>query len=205
MKTIKEGCKGKHHQSHKGKKGPSSFFMQDPNLVFNELNLKKGEFFLDLGCGTGDYSLEASKYIGDTGIIYAMDLNSHSVDILNQEIIFQRIKNIKTSVADVAKPLPLENDSINTCFISTVLHAMDLSHSGHSFISQIQRVLKENGKLSIIECHKRKADFGPPEKFRISPEEIEEMVSPFGFRKRSIIDLGHNYLIQFYTGMEAMQ
>jgi hypothetical protein len=32
---------------------------------------------------------------------------------------------------------------------------------------------------------------------RLSPEELEEMITPYGFKKTGVTDLGYNYLIQF--------
>jgi len=49
--------KEKKHRSEHYERKPSSFFMHDPHLIFEELDLKEGDSFLDLGCGTGDYTL----------------------------------------------------------------------------------------------------------------------------------------------------
>jgi hypothetical protein len=35
---------------------------------------------------------------------------------------------------------------------------------------------------------------------RLSPEELEEMITPYGFKKTGVTDLGYNYLIQFSKG-----
>ncbi|MBE0557030.1 MAG: ubiquinone/menaquinone biosynthesis methyltransferase UbiE, partial [Proteobacteria bacterium] len=44
--------------------GTSSFDLVDIAKVFSELNLKAGMAFLDVACGRGAYSLEASRYVG---------------------------------------------------------------------------------------------------------------------------------------------
>lgn len=194
-KTEHQPCGNCNRDQHR--RGPSSFHMQDPKLVFDALNLKKGNTFLDIGCGIGDYSLEASTYLGKTGTIYAMDLNPNSIAVLKDEIETRLILNIKTLVVDAAEPIPLENNSIDICFIATALHAMDLSGIGKSLFTEIKRVLADKGKLFIIECHKTRSSFGPPEMYRISPEELGVLATPFGFREKRVIDLGHNYLIQF--------
>ncbi|NLE05482.1 MAG: class I SAM-dependent methyltransferase, partial [Crenarchaeota archaeon] len=61
--------------SHNRGRGPSSFWMHDSKTVFDEINLKPGETFLDLGCGNGDYSIYASKIVETSGTIYAIDKN----------------------------------------------------------------------------------------------------------------------------------
>ncbi len=60
----------------------SSFRMHDSKAVFDMLALKQGDCFLDLGCGPGDYSLEASVIVGDTGTVYALDSSNRMVETL---------------------------------------------------------------------------------------------------------------------------
>lgn len=48
----------RHHGNHcrqslAAGQGPSSYWMQDPAVVFEALRLEPGTVFLDLGCGTG--------------------------------------------------------------------------------------------------------------------------------------------------------
>ena len=65
--------KHRHEHAHGGferqKQGVSSFDLQDSKLVFRELKLNKGVSFLDLGCGAGDYVIQASKIVGNSGIV----------------------------------------------------------------------------------------------------------------------------------------
>jgi len=189
---------GEHCSPHGGGRGPSSFWMHDPKIVFNKLDLKPEFNFLDIGCGPGDYSLEASRYIDDSGQIYALDANSRAIAFLKTEIVNRKIDNIFPLIADVANPLPIEDHIIDVCFISTALHAMDLSTVGESMFSEIKRVLRNTGRLSIIECQKIESGFGPSLDSRISPEELEHYLNPFGLKKISITDLGYNYMIQFH-------
>lgn len=181
----------------KKRKGPSSFWMHDSGIVFDELNLKSGDSFLDLGCGIGDYSLEASKYVGNEGSIFSIDHNDRSINVLKEEVVLQQIENIHTFVEDITESLSLLDNSIDLCLISTVLHILDYDALSKRLIPELKRVLKKNGTLSIIECHKERKDFGPPEECRISPGEVENLVSSVGFKKKSEFDLGYNYLVQF--------
>lgn len=54
--------------------GKSSFGLVDHTKVFNELRLRRGITFLDLGCGRGEYAIAASKIVGDNGLVYGIDL-----------------------------------------------------------------------------------------------------------------------------------
>ncbi|OPY29989.1 MAG: hypothetical protein A4E27_00083 [Methanobacterium sp. PtaU1.Bin242] len=182
-----------------GKKhpGPSSFWMHDPELVFGKLELKEGDHFLDMGCGTGDYSQYAAKIIGNSGQVYALDIQDELITNLKEKAHQKGLKNIKAFISDIALPLPVEDKSVDVCFISTVLHSVDLSKHGTLLFNEIRRVLKPEGRLVIIECKTEDLSRGPPPDMRISPEELENSVEKHGFLKINQVDLGFNYMIQF--------
>ena len=195
-------CKNQYgHESsnmkNRQKRRPTSFWVQDPELVFGELKLKEGYYFLDIGCGTGDYSIHASKIVGDSGVVYALDIQKELINNLREKAYSEGFKNIKAIVSDMTCPLPIEDNSIDVCFISTVLHSIDLTKHGEMLFGEIHRVLKLDGRLVIIECKKEDLSRGPPMHMRISPEELENCVTSYGFRKLNLVDLGFNYMIQF--------
>ncbi len=76
---------------HKGKS--NSFWMHDPKVIFNELNLKEGNIFLDLGCGKGEYSIYAAKIGGDSGLVYALDRKTELITSLNPENAFANFRH----------------------------------------------------------------------------------------------------------------
>lgn len=179
------------------KKGKSSFWMQDPELVFRVLDLKEGDCFLDLGCGPGDYSLRASELLGDSGMVYALDRNHDAIADLRDKAVSAGSKNIKAEVCDISAPLPVKDSSVDICFISTVLHSLNLTDVEKTLFGEIKRVLKPSGRLAIIECKKEAQPFGPPIDMRISAEDLERTITKYGFTIVSLSDLGYNYLIQF--------
>lgn len=179
------------------RRGPSSFWMQDPELIFNELKLQEGDYFLDIGCGTGDYSLHAAKIIGNSGQVYALDVQDELITNLKEKTSREGLNNIRALISDIAHPLPVEDNSVDICFISTVLHSVDLSRHGEQLFNEIRRVLKPDGRLVIIECKKKDLSRGPPLEMRISSDELENLVERYGFLKINLFDLGFNYLILF--------
>lgn len=184
----------------KHKQGVSSFAVHDSRLVFKELNLKEGDYFLDLGCGAGDYSIQASREVGESGMVYSLDKWSEVTNRFKEKINFQGIKNIKVSASDILCSLPVENDSIDVCLLATVLHIPNVARVAKELFGEIHRILKVNGRLAVIEIKKEEMSFGPPLRIRLSPEDTEALITPCGFEKRSQIDLGCNYMIQFNCG-----
>jgi ubiquinone/menaquinone biosynthesis C-methylase UbiE len=171
--------------------------MHDPTLVFSELKLREGDCFLDMGCGLGDYTLHASKIVTDSGRVYALDISKTIIDLLVERIGSQGVKNVEAMVSDITEPLPLEDNCVDVCFMATVLHIIDLVKNGKKLFNEIHRVLKPDGRISIINCKKEDQPFGPPLHMRLSPKETEDSIKQHSFEKISLVDLGYNYMITF--------
>lgn len=185
---------GSRHGPHRGR---SSYWIHDPAIIFKELNLGNGDVFLDLGCGAGDYSVHAAKEVGKEGHVYATDIRDEFIDNLRDRAASLGLENLSATISDIHAPMPFEEGSIDVVFISTVLHTVDLVAAGRILFPEIRRILKPGGRLFVIECKKEEMPFGPPLHMRLSPGEIEEAASGYGFEKTGFVDLGYNYLIKF--------
>jgi ubiquinone/menaquinone biosynthesis C-methylase UbiE len=171
--------------------------MHDVDLVFSSLSLKAGDVFLDMGCGPGDYVLHASHLVGETGRVYALDKWESMIAGISTQAAALGYGNITAKVADICAPLPLADGCVDVCLVATVLHALDIKRHGDVMFNEIRRVLMGKGRLAIINCKKEEQPFGPPLEKRFSPQQTEDIVRSYGFKKNSLIDLGYNYLIQF--------
>jgi len=177
--------------------GKSSFDLIDSSKALGIMAVKHNSSFLDLACGTGKYSLEIAQDIGPKGTVYAIDLWQEGIEALNREIDTHSIKNIKTIFADIRNKLPLENNSIDSCLMATILH--DLSKSDQkSTVQEAARLVTPGGMLNIIEFKKIDKGPGPPVNIRMGVEDIEELVSQYGFIRVAEYEVGEfNYLVQF--------
>jgi len=190
--TNKHFQHGKHRCAR-----PSSFWMQEPTSVFSELGLEAGDVFVDLGCGMGEYALYAARLVGTSGLVYALDKSESLILGLEQRASAAGIANITAMVADATEPLPIKDNCANVCLVATVLHIPDVVKNVKMLCTEIRRVLRADGRLGIIECHKHDLSFGPPEYMRLSPNEVKDLLAQHNFKALSQAELGYNYLIQF--------
>ena len=195
---FERGCRLNRH-------GPTSYWMQDADVVFNELDLRKGDCFLDLGSGPGDYSVRASSMIGESGRVYALDKWKVMTEALQDYIAEKEIKNIKPLTADITGPLPIDDHCVDVALLAAVFYIINRPENRRLLFQELRRVLKPRGRIAIIECKKEEQDFGPPEHIRLSPEQLDDYMSEFGFTRVDYIDLGFNYMIQFSPISEAEQ
>ena len=178
--------------------GKSSFGLVDADLIFGEFRLGGGISFLDLGCGRGEYAIAAASIIGDEGSVYAVDLWEEGIASLQEEVAAKGIKNVKAMVADVGKMIPMEDNSVDMCFMATVFHDLVLADEAEGALEEIFRVLKRDGLLAIVEFEKVDGPPGPPVSSRLAPEEVENKVTPYGFELIKVTTAGaYNYLMIF--------
>ena len=178
--------------------GKSSFGLVDADLVFGDFRLGGGITFLDLGCGRGEYAMAAAEIIGNEGLVYAVDLWEEGITLLREEVAALGINNLKPMVADVGKMIPIEDHTVDLCFMATVFHDLVLAGVAEGALEEVFRVMKRDGLLAILEFEKVDGPPGPPLSSRLSAEEVEEKVIPHGFEIIKVTSAGeYNYLMIF--------
>jgi ubiquinone/menaquinone biosynthesis C-methylase UbiE len=188
----------KHHDTKPTGAGKSSFGLIDTVTFFQELDLKKDITFLDVACGRGAYSLAAAEIIGNNGQVYAVDLWEEGIFTLRNEAASKEIGNIKAFVSDVARHIPVEDDCVDVCLMATVLHDLVADQVDQTVLKEIVRVMKTDGTLAIVEFFKKEGPPGPPKPVRLSPEEVDQMLSAHGFQQKRYTDIGPDNYLQIF-------
>jgi ubiquinone/menaquinone biosynthesis C-methylase UbiE len=184
--------------------GTSSFELIDPTLLFDELKLEKGSRFLDLACGLGKYSIFASQYIDREGVIYAVDLWEEGIKELEKEIYAGQIENIKTIITDISLNIPIENGSIDTCLMATVVHDLVYDKTEAGTLEQVKKVMRNDGVLAVLEFKKINPPPGPPLEIRLTPDQLDSIVGPYGFIRNRTTDFGNYTYLSLYRKKDGI-
>jgi ubiquinone/menaquinone biosynthesis C-methylase UbiE len=110
--------------------------------------INPGEVVLDVGCGTGDLTLEAKKLAGPTGEAYGTDASSN--------MVHQAEQKAARSGADVifrvglVENIEFPENRFDVVLSSLMMHHLpdDLKRAG---LTEIYRVLKPGGRLLIVD------------------------------------------------------
>lgn len=160
-----------------------------PEQTLINLDLNKGDIVADIGCGIGYFSIPASKIVGDSGKVFAMDISPEMLEDVTIKINENNISNIEIILTD-ENNLKLEDNKVSFAFISTVLHETD---DIESFLKEVKRILSTKGKIAIVEWEKVHSEFGPPIDHRLDKVYLLEMLDKLGFTNLSAINIGENF------------
>ncbi|MGD0235895.1 MAG: methyltransferase domain-containing protein [Syntrophorhabdales bacterium] len=178
--------------------GKSSFDLIDAKKLFERLSIKEGSTFVDLGCGRGEYAIEAALHIGQEGAVYAVDLWEEGLVVLGTEAEFRGLSQLKVLAADICTTLPIQAQSVDVCFIATVLHDLVREGCADETLEEARRILRPQGLLAIVEFKKFDGHPGPSIDVKLSSDQVEKVVAAHGFARRECIEIGsYNYLITF--------
>ena len=180
--------------------GMSSKAFLNAERVLQETGLRSGDIFLDVGCGEGHFSIAASKIVGTKGKGYALDSYEKSIAVLKGQIHREHIGNIEAIVADVTQKMPLPDAIIDVCLMANVMHGFLANGEVPRVMTETARVMKTGSTLVVVEFQKIAGPPGPPISIRMTPEELEALISGYGFKKDRVVEVGPiHYAAMFRT------
>jgi ubiquinone/menaquinone biosynthesis C-methylase UbiE len=127
---------------------PGRGLIMSARTVAGRLPVKPDARVLEIGPGSGYYSVQVAKRVPD-GDLTLLDIQPEMLEKSANKLKAAGISNFTTKQAD-AKLLPFESESFDAIFLVTVFGEIE---GRASFLSEASRVLKANGVLSITEHH----------------------------------------------------
>jgi ubiquinone/menaquinone biosynthesis C-methylase UbiE len=96
---------------------------QTTSLLLERAGVGKGMHCLDVGCGSGDVTLELARRVGTGGRVVGADLDQTKIDLARQEARDLGISHIEFRVLDIRDcPAQGEFDVVYARFLLTHLH-----------------------------------------------------------------------------------
>ncbi len=159
-------------------------------LLTKQLELKYGNYVGDLGCGgAGYFSIPAAKLVGGRGKIYAVDILKSALEGVKSKAKLENILNIETVWSDLER-LGATNIPEATLDSALLINILFQSRDNKTLFEEAKRLLKQGGKLLVVDWKIEPTPFGPPITDRMSPEKVRAVALTIGFSEEKFFDAG---------------
>lgn len=159
--------------------------IQPAEEIMARMALRPGETVIDLGSGTGYLAVPMAHR---TARVLALDAQRKMLETMCSTD--PNVVNIFPVLAEIP-PLPLTNASFDRAVFINVLHEIN---EKDLLVRELERTLKEGGRVSIVDFPRRETSSGPPVSERIGPEAVVELFK--GFHVVGRWDLNEYYQLE---------
>lgn len=152
--------------------------LQPPEKVMDAIGVKMGMAVAEIGAGRGRYVVQLAVRVGESGQVYAEDIDLKSLQYLEKRCERGGLKNVTTILGDVTEPKLPEGELDLIFVISAYHHFADPI----ALMRNARSALKPTGMLAIGEWLPKESgnsQYG-------SPERIEAQMKKAGYRLERI-------------------
>ncbi len=161
----------------------------DPKGVVQQLPITEGEKVVDFGCGAGYFSCAFAEAVGPTGHVIALDILPASLEAVMSRARSLGLTNITAKRANLEKEggSGLDPHSLDWVIIKDML----FQNTGKdTILYEAARVLKNGGKLFVMEWSPDNNFVGPAKELRLPPSELQDLLHAAGFDILENLEVG---------------
>ncbi|MBZ0257602.1 class I SAM-dependent methyltransferase [bacterium] len=146
--------------------------------VIAHLGVKPGMAVCDIGCGNGFYTLKLAKLAGETGGVYAVDIQKEMLALLKKRAASAEISNITPVLSTQTDP-KLPEGALDLVLMVDVYH--EFSHP-HEMLQAIRKSLKPNGRIALLEYREEDPEVPIKPLHKMSKRQILKEYAANGFQ-----------------------
>ena len=117
------------------------------NRVMDTLAITQGKTVADIGAGSGWFTVRAAKRVGDSGEVYAVDINPEVIRYIDDRVRKEQIHNVKTIQGREDNPL-LPANAIDAVLLLKTYHEVA---KPVMLLRNLRASLRPGAKIGIID------------------------------------------------------
>lgn len=146
----------------------------DAGWVLDRAGVAAGMHVADLGAGPGFFTLPLADRVGPGGLVYATDISPEMLAALRNRGVPGHVTLLHAGESTI----PLPDAAVDIALLAFVLH--ELVHPT-AFLREVQRILRRDGRLVVLEWIPQDDGMGPPMAERISETATRDLLETAGF------------------------
>jgi ubiquinone/menaquinone biosynthesis C-methylase UbiE len=124
--------------------------LQPPGQIVERSGIFPGMNVLEIGCGSGAFTLFVAQIVGPKGTVDAVDIQPGMLAQMRAKLqapAYQHVRNIQMHEAN-AYALPFEDNSFDVVYLITVLQEIP---NPHRALVEARRVVRPGGRIAVSE------------------------------------------------------
>lgn len=171
----------------------------DPHVLFDKVKLQPNMHVADFGVGrTGHLVFPAAKYIGERGVVYAVDIMKDVLTVIHRRAAQEGFINVHTVWADIERPhsFAIPPRSLDVIFLVNTLFQC---RQYEPILTQSKELLKDKGRILVVDWVRRLGTLGPREDSMVDFARLLRAARSLGLAVQEDGPLGHCHrCIVFY-------
>jgi len=151
-----------------------------PDYIWQKLNMKKPETLVDIGAGTGFFSIPFLDYT-QNGRVFACDTSDIMLQWMTDHVAPEHPGIIPVKMEETM--VPLKDRCADLVFMINLHHELE---APEKILDESFRILKNKGKIFIVDWKKEASVPGPPQTLRYRPEKVQAQIDKAGFENVNI-------------------
>jgi len=120
---------------------------QQPGRVIEALEVRPGARIADIGAGGGYFTFKLAAATGETGEVYAVDVDRDMVEHIAQRASSEGMPQVRATLAAPGDP-GLPEGRIDLVFLANTYHHIE---DRPAYFAQLRRALAPGGRVAIVE------------------------------------------------------
>jgi ubiquinone/menaquinone biosynthesis C-methylase UbiE len=126
------------------------------NRVMDILGITPGKTVADIGAGSGWFTVRAARRVGESGTVYAVDINPESIRYVDDRAWKEKLPNVKTILGKADDPL-LPARTIDAVLLLKTYHEVA---EPVALLRNLRMALRPSARVGIIDRNGNGEDHG---------------------------------------------
>jgi SAM-dependent methyltransferase len=126
------------------------------NRVMDVLGIASGKSVADVGAGSGWFTVRAAKRVGESGQVYAVDINPEAIRYISERMQKEHLRNVKTILSKPDDPM-LPSDSVDAVLLLKTYHEVARPVT---LMRNLRTALRPGAKVGVIDRNGNGEDHG---------------------------------------------
>ena len=164
--------------------------------IVDAIGLQKGMVVADIGAGTGFFTTEIAKRVGNRGAVFSVDIVPSFLERIRERVNAEKLSNV-TVVQGQERATGLKPTSVDLAFMCATYHHIEYPQA---YMRSLLQTLRPGGTLVLIDFERIEGKTTPPilKHVRAGKETVIDEVSQAGFVLVSETELlEQNYYLLF--------